>query len=601
MRRTLAVKRKLILRNFLSPGDLVMLTAAVRDLHRCHPGKFLTDVRSSCPELWAHNPHLTPLRETQRGVESIECHYPLIDRCNEEPYHCIHGFADFLSERLRLKIRPTDFRGDIHLSRDEQRWKSTVHELGGRDIPFWIVNAGGKFDFTIKWWDWRRYQKVVDHFRGKILFVQIGELGHHHPALENVVDLRGKTDLRQLVRLVYHSQGVLCGVTALMHLAAAVPTRPDRPRARAAVIVAGGREPTHWESYSHHQFLHTIGALKCCEKGGCWRARTHALGDGEPTDEPYNLCTDVVGDLPRCMDMISASEVIRRIETYFDGGANEYLRPNELRAAQRAISRSTEGPRFDITINLGTVREALERAAQNAREVKVPTMSGQGVVLLATGREEFVEALACVQLLRALGSKLPIEFWSAVRCPARVAAQFRALAATVGDACETEDGVPMIRSELRSHALAKTPWREVFLLEAGAFPLVMPESLFARGAYQNSGNLFFHHRENRARPGVWKLCELNLPKSTASAGYALIDRARAWSALSLWHWITSRAYFFHGYMDGDGGAAQFAFAKLKLPISISRDTARAFWSAQSGAPPSLVQRHLRSARRALRR
>jgi hypothetical protein len=43
--------RKLILRNFQSPGDILMLTAAVRDLHRAHPGEFLTDVRTSCPGL----------------------------------------------------------------------------------------------------------------------------------------------------------------------------------------------------------------------------------------------------------------------------------------------------------------------------------------------------------------------------------------------------------------------------------------------------------------------------------------------------------------------------------------------------------------------
>ena len=34
---------------------------------------------------------------------------------------------------------------------------------------------------------------------------------------------------------------------------------------------------------------------------------------------------DVVGALPRCMDMITADEVIRRIEWYFRGGALEYL------------------------------------------------------------------------------------------------------------------------------------------------------------------------------------------------------------------------------------------------------------------------------------
>jgi len=30
---------------------------------------------------------------------------------------------------------------------------------------------------------------------------------------------------------------------------------------------------------------------------------------------------DPVGDLPRCMDMITSAEVIRRIEMYFQGGA----------------------------------------------------------------------------------------------------------------------------------------------------------------------------------------------------------------------------------------------------------------------------------------
>src|SRR5690349_876674 len=44
--------RKLILRNHQSPGDLVMLTAAVRDLHRTFPGQFLTDVRTACGALW---------------------------------------------------------------------------------------------------------------------------------------------------------------------------------------------------------------------------------------------------------------------------------------------------------------------------------------------------------------------------------------------------------------------------------------------------------------------------------------------------------------------------------------------------------------------
>src|SRR5690349_7382708 len=114
--------KRLILANYLSPGDIVMLTAAVRDLHLTYPGAFLTDVRTSCPELWEHNPFVTPLQEGGRGVEVIECQYPLINRCDATPSHCLHGFIEFLNDYLDLHIRPTAFKGDIHLSRDEKAW-----------------------------------------------------------------------------------------------------------------------------------------------------------------------------------------------------------------------------------------------------------------------------------------------------------------------------------------------------------------------------------------------------------------------------------------------------------------------------------------------
>jgi hypothetical protein len=123
-------------------------------------------------------------------------------------------------------------------------------------------------------------------------------------------------------------------VSLLMHLAAAVPTAPGAPRNRPCVVVAGGREPPHFTAYPHHQFIHTVGALRCCDQGGCWRSRTVPLGDGDEKDRPEALCVDVVrstslraGPLPRCMDMITAAEVVRRIELYFDGKLVQYLPP----------------------------------------------------------------------------------------------------------------------------------------------------------------------------------------------------------------------------------------------------------------------------------
>ncbi len=300
-----------------------MLTAAVRDLHRCHPGRFITDVRTSCPQLWENNPFLTPLDESDPGVERVDCEYPLIHQSNQAPYHFLHGFTDFLSRRLELEIRPTLFHGDLHISEKEKSWISQVAEITGQDIPFWIVAAGGKYDFTIKWWSSERYQEVVDHFQGRIGFVQVGESGHFHPALKGAIDLRGKTDLRQLVRLVYHAQGVLTPVSLLMHLASAVEVREGKPKNRPCVVVAGGREPPHWEAYPHHQFLHTVGALVCCDNGGCWKSRTVPLGDGDPKDS--DLCVDVVNGLPHCMDLITPAAVIYAIERYFEGGAIRYM------------------------------------------------------------------------------------------------------------------------------------------------------------------------------------------------------------------------------------------------------------------------------------
>ena len=291
----------------------IVLTAAVRDLHRCYPGRFQTDVRTLWPDLWAHNPYLTPLAEEDKDVRQLECSYPLINECNETPYHCLHGFIQFLNQKLGLHIRPTAFKGDIHLTALEKSWYSQVYELTGRDIPFWILSGGGKYDVTVKWWDPSRYRAVVDHFRGKVQFVQIGHSNHHHPKLEGTIDLRGRTSLRELVRLVYHSDGVLCPVTAVMHLAAAVERKTGGAGNRPCVVVAGGREPAHWEAYPGHQFLHTNDALRCCAGEGCWRDRTIPLRDGDLRDRMNCLCVDVVGELPRCMNMIRATDVIRCI------------------------------------------------------------------------------------------------------------------------------------------------------------------------------------------------------------------------------------------------------------------------------------------------
>ncbi len=122
--------------------------------------------------------------------------------------------------------------------------------------------------------------------------------------------------------MVYHADGVLCPVTLAMHLAAAVPVKPGVLGRRPCVVVAGGREPPHWEAYPHHQYIHTVGSLACCAEGGCWRSRCQTVGDGDAKDR-YQLCqqpVEVREDLriPRCMAMITPDDVVRRIEWYLE-------------------------------------------------------------------------------------------------------------------------------------------------------------------------------------------------------------------------------------------------------------------------------------------
>jgi ADP-heptose:LPS heptosyltransferase len=334
--KTKSKLRKIILKCDLSPGDITMLAAAIRDLKRAH-SNFLVDVQTSVPQIWENNPHITKLDEKEPGVEVFKTEYPLIHSSNSRPYHFIHGYAMYLEDILGVKIPVTEFKGDIHLSDIEKTWMSQVQEIGVFQ-DFWILLAGGKYDYTAKWWSPIEYQKVVDHFKSKVLFVQCGQADHFHPPLKGVVNMIGKTDPRQLIRLTYHASGVLCPVTWAMHLAAAVETKRNMPMNRACVVINGGREPVNWEAYPHHRFLAVNGALDCCEQGGCWRSRTFPLEDGDEKDNSLCAYPEEINyevqlppkrkkqklKLPKCMNMIKAEDVIRAVETYYEGGSLKY-------------------------------------------------------------------------------------------------------------------------------------------------------------------------------------------------------------------------------------------------------------------------------------
>lgn len=234
--------RKLILQNYQSPGDILMLTAAVRDLHRSFPNPFITDVRTPCPHLWEHNPYLTRLDSADPEALEIECHYPSIHTSNLRPRYFLEAFSDFIGEQLNLTIRCTDFAGTYTSARPrsvglirfrnlrEKRFPSGLSLLG---VSSTTRSSGGVLIGSSK--SFTTFGKRSYLFKWeRSATITLG-----YPELSTYEE---KQPSGKLIRLVHHADGVLTPVSLAMHLAAAVPVRKGKAKNRPCVVVAGSFE-----------------------------------------------------------------------------------------------------------------------------------------------------------------------------------------------------------------------------------------------------------------------------------------------------------------------------------------------------------------------
>lgn len=308
---------KLFLWNRLSPGDIAVLTATVRDLKLSHP-EIQVNVQTSANELWQNNPYLDRSVTRQNADICMKAEYPLIHESTKGAYHFIHGYRKFLEQKLKIKIKSGPFMVDVHLSEQEKNCDNWLKE-NGINGDYWLINAGCKMDYTNKMWEFDRFQQVVDRTKDKIQWVQIGSDKHVHKRLNNVIDMVNKTSHRQLLSLMYRSSGVITANSYAMHLAT-IPMYKDADRRRPCIVIGGGREPLVWYQYTGHQCLNTCGMLPCCKKGSCWKARVEFINDGN-VKRNSRLCLNPVVSksgqkIPLCMDMITVDDVVKCVENY---------------------------------------------------------------------------------------------------------------------------------------------------------------------------------------------------------------------------------------------------------------------------------------------
>lgn len=330
-------RHKLVLHNNWALGDTVCLSALVRDIHAAHPGAYdITMTGNYQNVFWRNNPHCKPAGKDPVGqLVKIEYMEGITAAGRGEKVHFLSWPHRDFEKKTGVRVPVTLPKGDIHLTDEERKAK-----VKGR---YWLVIAGGKMDMTAKVWSTVYWQRTVDMLTAQgVRCVQVGGSfrNHFHPQLERVEQLVGQTNNeRQFFSLIANAEGVICGITAAMHIAAVF----DKP----CVVIAGGREEPWWEAYTNcyfptsfgktckpvkmeHTFLHTMGLLQCGElqnlTRGCWRDRAVPIEQADHTnpDNIRRLCKrrSKIGQqgLPECMTMITPDHVVEAVMNYYEKG-----------------------------------------------------------------------------------------------------------------------------------------------------------------------------------------------------------------------------------------------------------------------------------------
>jgi hypothetical protein len=289
-------KRQRLLFHGLTPGDDLMCTAIFKELRirRCDDAVAMV---SNFPELFPGLLNSTlilpagdsysfkdrPLSVYRRlagmaGGELVQLFFSRWlqeDQLSSPSRHYIAELCASAGIRGPISIRPY-----LSLSAEEisaGAWAS------GR-IIVQSSGAGARNRTRLKEWFPERYQEVIEALRKEWQFVQIGS--RKDPPLDHVLDLRGRTTIRESAAILHHARLNVGYVGFLMHLARAVEC--------PSVIVYGGREAPWQSGYVCN--LNLYNAVPCAP---CWR---------------LNLC-----DFEhRCMREISVEHVLSAIQEMLD-------------------------------------------------------------------------------------------------------------------------------------------------------------------------------------------------------------------------------------------------------------------------------------------
>lgn len=228
-------------------GDDIMLTAVARELKK--RGSRTIWLFTTHGALFAGHPDLIPVPADFRlrrycgmfGRRCVELAYP-----EPPPRHLIATLCDAVGIEGEVELRPF-----VALTNAERRAGMRVSR---RQIAIQTSSLAARFPMRNKLWALEKFATVARALRNNFDLVQLGSPSD--PVLDGVLDLRGRTNLRETATILSASVVFVGLVGGLMHLARAVDCR--------SVIVYGGREHPSQSGYSANENLYWDGPCSPC-------------------------------------------------------------------------------------------------------------------------------------------------------------------------------------------------------------------------------------------------------------------------------------------------------------------------------------------------
>ena len=181
-----------------------------------------------------------------RLVSPVYTHYNReTDQDTIPEKHIILKMADSIPLKGPIANKPV-----FNLDRTEEQ-KGCI---SARQIAIVTSTSGAKVPMQNKEWLTGRYQQIVNKFSGNYQFIQLGTAADQ--PLANVLDLRGKTTIRESAAILKNSMLMIGHVGFMMHLARAVDCR--------SVIIYGGREKPAQSGYECFQNISSVVACSPC-------------------------------------------------------------------------------------------------------------------------------------------------------------------------------------------------------------------------------------------------------------------------------------------------------------------------------------------------